>query len=289
MKKAVYIICVLITVFTSINLFAQLGTEIIVFDISVRAGGISLSNPVNITNHKGYDNQPFFYKNNIYYSSAADSAQMDIKKYDLITKKTQSITNTNDNEFSPTVTPDRKFISCILQRKNGRQDLVKYPINGGKADVIIGDMKVGYHTWIDNNKLLLFVLEDTTTNALYIYSILTKERSRITDGIGRSLHKIPGGTSLSFIKKTNDNWLINKIDIATKKITPVKPTMPKREDITWTKSGLIITSDGNDLFYGKPGTNQWKKISITDTTPLKNITRLAINEANTKLAIVIAE
>ncbi len=289
MKKDVSIICLLITVFTSFNLFAQPGSEIIVFDISIKGGGISLSNPVNITNHKGYDNQPFFYKNSIYYSSAPDSAQMDIKKYDLITKKTQPITNTIDNEFSPTVTPDGKFISCILQRKNGRQDLVKYPINGGTAVVLIGDMKVGYHTWIDRNNLLLFVLEDTSTNALYLYNLLTKKTSRITDGIGRSLHKIPGGTSLSFIKKTNDNWLINKIDKAAKKVTPVKPAMPKREDITWTKSGLIITSDGNDLFYGKSGNNQWKKISLPDTFPLKNITRLALNQANTKLAIVIAE
>jgi tricorn protease-like protein len=288
MRKVNAVICLLITVFTSFNLFAQPGSEIIVFNISIKAGGISLSNPVNITNHQGYDNQPFFYKNSIYYSSATDSAQMDVKKYDLVTKKTTPITNTNDNEFSPTVTPDGKFISCILQRKNGKQDLVKYPINGGGAEVLIGDMKVGYHTWIDKNNLLLFVLEDTATNALYIYNLLTKNRSRITDGIGRSLHKIPGGTSLSFIKKTNDNWIINKIDKATKKVTPVKPAMPKREDIIWTKSGLIITSDGNDLFYGKPGNNQWEKF-FTDNIPLKNITRLAINEANTKLAVVIAE
>ena len=61
--------------FFTFSSFAQNGSEIILFDVSINASGIILSNPVNITNHKGYDNQPFFYKTSIYYSSEVDSGQ----------------------------------------------------------------------------------------------------------------------------------------------------------------------------------------------------------------------
>jgi len=268
---------------------AQTGTDIILYDVKINSKGISLSNPVNITNHPGYDNQPFFYKSFIYYSSATDTSQMDIRKYDIKTGSTTTFTNTIENEFSPTVTSDRKFISCILQRKNGKQDLVKYPIKGGNEIIIIDDLKVGYHTWMDNNNLLLFVLEDSNKNALYHYNVAAKSSTRITEGIGRSLHKIPGSNAFSFIKKTNDNWTINKVDRNFLKPGVIKSTLQKREDITWTTKGWIISSDGTDMFYSMPGKTGWEKIVVSSTIILKNITRLAINKANTKLAVVISE
>ena len=207
MKKYLLIISVCF----QLNTFAQSGSEIILFDVSTSGNGITLSNPVNLTNHKGYDNQPFFYKTNIYYSSE-DSNQMDIKKYDYLYKTTSRITHTEENEFSPTVTPDQKFISCILQRKNGKQDLVKYSVNGGEPIILIDNLKVGYHAWIDNNSLLLFVLEDTSTNGLHYYNFITKENKKLATDIGRSLQRVPGKQAVSFIKKSPGEWLIREYD-----------------------------------------------------------------------------
>jgi hypothetical protein len=259
------------------------------FDVSVNANNIVLSNPVNITKHKGYDSQPFFYKNDIYYSSAGDSAQTDIKKYNYKTKVTSVLTNTKENEFSPTITPDKEFISCILQRKNGKQDLVKYPIQGGGAITIVDNLKVGYHTWSGDNILLLFVLEDTNTNALHYYNTLTKEDRKITTNIGRSLHRIPGKNAISFVQKTAKEWLIKEYDLSSKKTSIIIPTLPDNEDITWTKSGIIISSDGKDIYFSKPGNRNWQKAKISGEISLKNITRLGLNKQNTKLAVVVAE
>jgi Periplasmic component of the Tol biopolymer transport system len=270
--------------------FAQNGSDIILFDVSIKTTGITLSNPINITVHKGYDNQPFFYKKYIYYSSQADSNQMDIKKYNYQTKLTSAITNTEDNEFSPTITPDGKFISCILQRKNGKQDLVKYPVNGGEPIIIIDNLKVGYHAWADKNILLLFVLEDSNMNALHHYNILTKEDNSIAFDIGRSLQKIPGKHAVSFIQKSPGISLIREYDVATKKITTILPVLHNAEYLAWTTSGLIIMSDGKEIYFNKPGRkSEWKKIKVPGNIQLKNITRLAFNEQNNKLAVVIAE
>lgn len=271
-----------------ITAFAQNGTDIILFDVSITSSGITLTDPVNITDHKGYDNQPFFYKTNIFYSSQADSAQMDIKKYDYQKKTTTFITQTTDNEFSPTVTPDGKFISCILQRKNGKRDLVKYPLNGGMPIIIIDDLKVGYHTWATNNQLLLFVLEDTSTFGLHYYNTKTKEDKKITANIGRGLNKIPGKNAVSFIQKDSAGGVIKEYNIASNNVSPIMPTFPNRDFFVWTNNGLIIMSDGKDLYFARPG-NNWQKVNIKVDVPLKNITRLALNEQNTKLAVVVSE
>lgn len=285
MKKYLLLFCMLFH-FAS---FAQNGTEIILFDVNISVKGITLTNPLNITNHKGYDNQPFFNKKHIYYSSEADSGQMDIKMYHQLSKSTSRVTHTTENEFSPTVTPDGKFISCILQRKNGKQDLVKYPISGGKPIILINNLKVGYHAWIDNNTLLLFVLEDTTTFTLHYYNVKTKEDKTLATDIGRGLNKIPGKNAVSFIQKSAEGWKINQYNAATKEIHTIMPALPNRDQLTWTKNGLIIMSDGADIFYAKPADGKWQKINVKGDMPFKNITRLVINEQNNKLAVVVAE
>lgn len=125
------------------TLSAQSASEIFLFDIKTEGNQVIISNGINISSHKGYDNQPSFHpaKPIIYYASFNDSGRSDIKFYNYQTGKSVNLTETNEREYSPTVTPDEKFISCIIQRDNGVQDLGKYPIGGGKAEVLIDNFK----------------------------------------------------------------------------------------------------------------------------------------------------
>jgi Tol biopolymer transport system component len=96
-------------------LFAQNGTEIFLLDISESGGNITLLNPKNITNRKGYDNQPFFHPNQpLLYYTAMQDGQTDIWSYNLKTGVGLQITNTIDSEYSPTVTPDKKYLSWVV-------------------------------------------------------------------------------------------------------------------------------------------------------------------------------
>ena len=102
----------------SLVLYAQQlpGTEIYLFDLSVKKSKVSVSTPQNITNHIGYDNQPFFHPSKplLYYASADAEGKTDIKTYNYELKTTRQLTITSDREYSPTLTPDGKFISCII-------------------------------------------------------------------------------------------------------------------------------------------------------------------------------
>jgi hypothetical protein len=266
-------------------------TEIYLFDMKKGKKGIVLSSAENMTNHRGYDNQPFFHPDKplIYYSSSDTSGRTDIVEYNYNTKSSRKLTNTSEREYSPTVTPDKKFISCIIQRDNGQQDLGKYPVDGGEPVIIINTLKIGYHAWADDTHLLMFVLGEP--NTLNSYSTTEKKGFIINDSIGRSIHRVPRSSFVSFVDKGRSaKWIIKKIHLEDGVVEPVAETLPQREDLAWTNDGVILMSDGEKIFFLKPGKKQnWKQAEYQSGTSIKSITRLAINREGTKLAVVVSQ
>lgn len=288
MKK---FICLLLLINSGIAL-AQTGSEIYLLDVVLGKNAISVSNPVNVTNHPGYDNQPSFHASKplLYYSSFNDDGRSDIKVFNYETGGTTALTTTPEREYSPTLTPDEKFISCIIQRDNDAQDLGKYPISGGEAITLIDNLIVGYHAWVNESNLILFVLGEPMT--LQWYDLKNKTNSVLENNIGRSLHKIPGDKAMSFVhKKAEGEWIINRLDNVTKKITPIVNTLPGREDLTWTSDGRIIMSDGEKLFFYNPKSNEsWSNIEMNPGgVRIQGVTRLAISRDGKKLAVVVSE
>jgi hypothetical protein len=277
---------------------AQTGSEIYLFDLKQKDGLYIISNGTNITSHKGYDNQPFFHPTLplIYYSSANDSGRTDIKYYDYKKKETANLTLTNEREYSPTVTPDGRFISCIIQRDNGAQDLGKYPIGGGAPVVLINNLKVGYHAWIDKQSVLLFVLMDSS-NAMGVYTFHDEDPTYIVlaNNIGRSLHKIPGQNAMSFVqqKTAEKEAMIKRLDLVTGEISPIIIAFEGHDFLTWLQNNTLLTSNGSRLIsFHADFIKRVKPLPVTvegDGSMLKGITRLATNADNTKLAVVVSE
>ncbi len=270
---------------------AQTGSDIYLFDIANKKGKISLSNPVNATNHPGYDNQPFFHTDKpiLYYSSFNDEDRSDILSYDYSKKKTTPITQTAEREYSPTLTPDKKYLSCIIQRDNGEQNLGKYPVDGGTPIVLIDNLIVGYHAWLDDDRVLMFVLGEPMT--LHLYNLKTKEDKIITENIGRSIHRIPNKNAMSFVHKVSDSeGIIKKLDNKTEAISVITTTLPGREDLAWMPDGTILMSDGAKLFQFNPGKSKgWEEVVANFPAEVKGITRLAVSADGKKLALVVSE
>ena len=282
--------------------FAQSSTDIYLFDMKADKGQVILSNGTNITNHKGYDNQPFFHPSKplIYYASSDDSTRIDssdIKIYNFQTKQTTRFTNTPDREYSPTVTPDEKFISCILQRRNGAQDLVKYPVEGGKPKLLINHLKVGYHTWASDTSLFLFVLDDSIHFSLHYYHLSNDIDTVVAENIGRGLNKIPAQNAMSFVQKITDTLsVLKKFNLGSGAVSNIIYTVKGKDQLTWLKNNVVLMSDGKQIFFYKEDPysefkdKKWKPVTISGSSlKLKSITRLATNAENTKLAVVVSE
>ena len=69
-------------------IYSQTPTEVYLFELSKVNGQYSLTNPVNISNNPGYDNQPSFMKNGrqVLFASTRNQ-QTDIVSYNIRTKK----------------------------------------------------------------------------------------------------------------------------------------------------------------------------------------------------------
>lgn len=269
-----------------LQLLAQPATEVYLFDIK----GNSIKNPQNLSQNKGYDNQPSFNPNGkgLFFVGTVDG-QTEVFNYNLSSGIKRQLTQTQGSEYSPTVMPDGMHFSAILLEKDGRQLLWKYPLRGGTPAILVPDLVIGYHAWLDANYLYSFVLGDTSTLQ---ETDISSGRSRVlAKQIGRSLHQIPGAYAISFIdKRDSTQWMISAYDRATATITPIAPTLAGVEDMAWSPDGTLWMGQGSILYKRHPvNDKKWRKVADLSQWGLKGISRLAISPDGKKIAIVVEE
>ncbi len=290
MKKLVLIVTIITA---SLKSWAQPETEIYVFDLVKSENGFTISNPVNITyENPGYDNQPYFKDDLTLLYVSTDKGQTDVAEVELKEYSWTWYTRTPGSEYSPTPTPDNKGFSSINLEKDGTQLLWKYFYDFSAPKVLVPDLIIGYHTWLNENELIAFVLGDTlgNPNTLQRCNLKTEENQILTTEIGRSLHNIPKSSSISFVdKKAEDDWWITSYDPLSAKFSKICKTLPGQEDYAWHPDGVVFMGN-NDLYYLDANSEKsWKQVILQDDKVLNGITRISINPSGTKIAIVVNE
>lgn len=264
-------------------------TDIFLVDLSVRGNSFALGKPLNITARDGYDNQPMFLPDgqSIFYTSIREDAQADIYRYSIESGSTTRVTETKEAEYSATVVPGGKYFSVIRVEADSTQRLWKFPINGGTPALVLEKIKpVGYHVWLDENTLMLFILG--TPNTMQLVDTRTEHAATISTDIGRSLHKRPGKHSVSFVHKVSaEEWWIKEFDVKTRNITPLARTLAGREDYAWTPDGSLLMGNDSKLYKWTPAKDrEWQEVADFSQAGLKTITRIAVSPKANKLAFV---
>ena len=266
-------------------LCAQPNTEIYLFDLNKdEEGNYDLISPFNISNNEGYDNQPSFWPDgkSILYARTVDG-QTEIARYFIGTNKTNVITQTlQGSEYSPTPTPNGR-ISSIRLDTTGLQRLYSYDLRGN-AEVIVEDIVIGYHLWLDDNSLVAFVLGEP--NTLQYIDLKSKKMKQIATDIGRSLHKVPKSKWYSFVDKSEDQWTIKAVNEKNGKKEDVTRVRDGAEDYCWTPASEILMGQGSVLWLWSARSG-WKEIADLSNFGLNEITRLAISPDGTQLAVVV--
>jgi len=135
---------------------------------------------------------------------------------------------------------------------------------------------------------MLFVLGES--NTLQLYDLKTKSHEIIEEKIGRSLHKIPGEETVSYVlKKSDTEWVIRKFEPAAKATSDIVSTLPGSEDLCWTPDGKIMMSSDTKIYFIDPNNDkEWKTLSLQIPFTSK-ISRLAVSKDGKKLAVVVSE
>src|SRR5215510_14401161 len=192
-------------------------SDIFLVDVKTKKDALKFGVPKKITDVAGYNNQPFFMPDGGILYTSFRGKQTDIYRYDSHSGATSQITNTPESEYSPTLMPDKKNISVVRVEADGTQRLWKFPLTGGGApSLILEQIKpVGYHYWIDDQTLVLFILGGTgKPNFLEIFDMSTGKSEFVTESPGRVLRKVPNRNQFSYVHKLADqHWEVKAFDL----------------------------------------------------------------------------
>ena len=248
---------------------------------------LKVGQPIKITSGAGYNNQPSFLPDGrgLLYTSIKNK-QADIYRYDIRSGTTTQVTNTPESEYSPTLMPDGKAISVVRVEADGTQRLWKFPLAGGEPSLILENIKpVGYHLWIDDHTLALFILG--RPNTLQLADVRTGKAEFVIDNPGRILRRIPREDKFSFVHKVSDQeWLVKSFDLKTKAVRTIIKTFPGVEDYAWTSKGVLLMARDSKLFSRKESDWAWVEIGDFSKAGLRNITRIAVSPKGDRIAVV---
>ena len=272
-------------------------TEVYIATLTHNKNDLSVQNIINASNHKGYDNQPYFTPDNKHflYVSEGPGQRMNIWRYDVETGKKAQITHTpNNSEYSPKFIPDGSGYSVIRERENrGGQQVWQYGFDersGGQA--ILDISPVGYHAWgMGTEYLAVFALGNPST--LRLIERKSQNEEIVFENIGRALYALPDGSGYMFTEqRENEPFMIHHLDIKSRKVTPIFTLPGMNEhynlmiDHTAPLGVRFIAGNGSNLYMRNIGDKEWSKFADLKGDKLTNISRLAISRDGTHIAIV---
>ena len=261
-------------------------TDIFLSTITKNSTNFSFSKPENITDHKGYDNQPYFTPDGkkILYVSVNDTSQSEIYSYDIQAKISKQFTDTRESEYSPSYTRDRKFISVVRVDTDSGQRFYNISVNNYKNVVPVKNTdSIGYACWLNESLLAMFILGPS--NTLQVLNTKTSERRLIASDIGRCMKLSSDESKMFFVLKSNPaDWFIYAMDCNTYTLTRITSTLPHCEDFAILPDGSIIMGSEGKLYVFQ-NNSEWKMIADF-SSELTDFYRLAVNHDGTLLALV---
>lgn len=285
--RIILILCTL-----SWNLFAQLPqTQIYYLPMKYqkKSGKFSFGTPQRISKKKGYNNQPSFTPDskNVLYVTFIDSTNTDIVSYSLKQKTLTQITTDTMNVYSPIVTPDGKWISCVY---GPAQQLWKYPLGGGNPKAVIKQFdSIGYYCWMNENTIASFVLPSPFS--LYAHSLLNDTNIAFGLNIGRCLQPLKNENTVFYVKKKDSaSAFICALQLsndAPPQFYTITKTLPAQEDFAIMNDGTILMFSEKKLYkYNILKDRKWQFVTEFNDVPVDGFYRLSIAPNQKALAVV---
>src|SRR5687768_2652071 len=294
------------------------GTDIYLVPLSAGLASMKNAKPTPVSTTPGYDNQPMFSPDGsrILFAANHDGKQTDIYAFDRSSRRASQLTRTPENENSPTFLPAGigapGGFSVVQSEMDRTQRLWRFDASGGNAQLVLTDIKpVGYHAWVDSDRVALFVLGQP--NSLQLASVKTGKGEVVANGIGRSLHRIPtvaeastsakatadksvgkpGTRLVSFVhREPSGEFWIKQIDIDSKKIEPLTRVVDgnHERDMAWMADGkTIVMSGGTKVYSWTRGASGWTEVFDAQSHNLGAVSRIAVSPKGDAVAIVVAE
>jgi WD40-like Beta Propeller Repeat len=272
-------------------------TDIYLLPLANGLASMNTARPSPIANAPGYENQPMFSPDGGRILFAANrGTQTDVYVFDRATGRTSQLTDTPENENSPTYLPagigDPGGFSVVRTEADRSQRLWRFDAQGHNPQIVLTEVKpVGYHAWVDADVVALYVLGQPAT--LRIASVKSGAADIAASNIGRSLNRVPGTGSASFVQReASGEYWIKQIEISSKTIERLVKAVDGStdRDMAWMPDGrTLLMSSGTKVFSWMRGAAGWTEVFDAATHNLGAVSRLAVSPRGDAIAIVVAE
>jgi dipeptidyl aminopeptidase/acylaminoacyl peptidase len=267
-------------------------TNLFIVELRDENGRIVAGEPVKITERGG--SQPSFTPDGraILFSATRDGpgSRSDVYRYDIDSRAETRVTTTPENENSPTMGGDGRLIAV---RWVPETLFVEYgpwyysPDGQPLASVLPRPDTVGYYARIDDHRLALMRPASRFAVALH------DTRSGVTEAVDSPVaplppQPIPGQLAVSYtVTDPAGANRIRKVDVETRQVTTLGPTLPGRTVHAWTPQGIILMGRGATLYAMEPARDTtWQAVKTFSNPELQQITSYVVSPRGDRLVLV---
>ncbi len=267
--------------------------DIFLIDLKIKSDSIELSNPRNITDRPGYDNQPWFTPRGttVLYTANGAPDRTDIYEYNIATKERTQLTDSQQQEYSPQSSPDDKQLSFVTDGADANLSINTLLRGSTDQEWLLAKHPdrepVGYYSWNRST-------DDILLWSRYGYSLRLVHRTKpishyiCGNAVPSSPHIIPNTTWFSFLhRQGNSEVWIKRLEPDTLSVRPIIQTAGAGFHYAWTPQGQLLMPDGTSLMMANPAVkSSWEEVASFADFGIRAVTRLAVSPNGRQLAVV---
>ncbi len=263
-------------------------SEIHLFSIDKKDGKYAFTNGKNITNTKGYDNQPSFSldSRSIFFTSSRRDNNFDIYEYNLSNGKVSAITASESGEYTGKEL-DKNTITFVREGKDQLMTVIKYD-RRTKQETSAFTIKepVAYYAFNKAGDALVWVRYASMMN----FVNTKKNINRYVANYAQPSvpHLIPNTNRFSFMQRQPDDSLwIKEFNPENEAVRPIIRSKDEKKDYTWMPDGGLLLGSGSKLHrFDEKIDKTWQEVADLSVFGIKDITRMSVSPDGKYLALV---
>lgn len=287
MKKILF--AIIISVLFGQTFYAQApDSEIYLFSINKKDNKYSFADGKNITNNKGYDNQPSFALDgkSILFTSIRNGEDSDIYEYNLANGKTIQITTSDDSEYTAKEF-DKNTINFVREGKGQEMTVWKYDRRTKKeTNALKIKDPIAYYAFNKQGDGLVWVRYAFFMNWVNTDKSINKYVANYAQP--SVPHLIPKTDKFSFMQRQPDDELwIKEFDPKTQAVRPIVNSKDEKKDYCWMPDGSLLIGSGSKLYRFDEKTDKtWQMLADLKDFGVTNITRMSVSLDGKHIALV---
>jgi hypothetical protein len=262
-----------------------LDTEVWAGSLDLRDGGFAAAELKNISNHRGYDNQPSFLPDGASLLFTTEASSLDetglgvhAVRYDFATGKSTPLPLARG--FSPTPTADGRI---MLLRQGG---VWLHDARGKLLRALTDTKEAGYFLRFEDDRWVLFM--NDKDRRIVLYDPVTHALETMITGAITAPYRVPGERAVTFVVQEKETLTLHRLDVDEKRVTTLATIpFPTGGHHVWTPRKTIFIASGPEIREWDPRKpDAWPIVHRFSEPDLQGITRIALSPTSDRVALV---